>query len=80
LASFSSQVEEKKINQRKKNHREKKKCKEGRELSFKLPFYPLFFGSHFCLPTFALLFQTLSLDMFLFSSRKKEKKTKKKKQ
>jgi hypothetical protein len=52
--------------QRKKNHREEKKCKEGRELSFKLSFCPF---------TSALLFQTLSPDIFFFSSRRKEKKT-----
>jgi hypothetical protein len=37
LASSSSQVEGKKRKtQRKKNHRGKKKCKEGRELTFLL--------------------------------------------
>jgi len=65
----------------KKNHIEKKKCKEGKELSFKLSLCPLTFGSHFCPPASALPFQTLSLGIFFFSSRRKEKKreTKKKK-
>jgi hypothetical protein len=49
LASFSSQEEEKKRKQRKKNHRKEKKCKEGRELSFKLPLCLLTFGSRFYL-------------------------------
>jgi hypothetical protein len=37
---------------KKKNHREEKKCREGKELSFKLLFYPHFWflllPSHFC--------------------------------
>jgi len=57
----------------KKNHRKEKKCKEGRELSFKLPFYPFIFGSRFCPPTVVLLFQTFSPRIFFFSSTKKEK-------
>jgi hypothetical protein len=43
LASSYSQAKEKK-----KNHGEEKKCRERRELSFKLLFYLLTFGSHFC--------------------------------
>jgi len=67
-------------NKRKKQKpRKKKKCREGRELSFKLPFCPLTFGSCLCLPTSTLLFQTLSLGIFFFSTRRKEKQTKKKK-
>jgi hypothetical protein len=57
MASSSFQVEEKK-----KNHKEEKKCKEGKELSFKLPCCPL---------TSALLFQTLFPSIFFFSSRGK---------
>jgi len=64
---------------RKKKTIEKKKyAKKGRELTFKLLFCPFTFGSRFCLLTFALLFQTLSLSIFFFSSKKKnnaEKKT-----
>jgi len=49
LASFSSQTKEKKRKTKKKNHREEKKCKEGREFSFKLPLCPVTFNSRFCL-------------------------------
>jgi hypothetical protein len=73
LASSTFQVEENKTKQRKKTI-EKKKCKEGRELSFKLSFCLLTFGSCFYPPISALLFQMLSLDIFFFSSRRKEKK------
>jgi hypothetical protein len=45
LASFSSQVEEK---GEKKTHREEKKCRKRRELSFQFPFCPFTFGSCFC--------------------------------
>jgi len=38
---FSSKRKEK------KNHGEKKKCNERKELSFKLPLCPLIFGSRF---------------------------------
>jgi hypothetical protein len=58
---------------KKKKHR-KKKCREGRELAFKLPFYPLTFGFCFYPPTSALLFQTLSFGIFFFLSKKKKKK------
>jgi hypothetical protein len=51
-----------------------KKCKERRELSFKLPLCPFTFGSPFCPPAFTLLFQTLSRGNFFFSSKRKEKK------
>jgi hypothetical protein len=64
----------------KQNHREEKRCKEGGELSFKLPFCALTFGSCFYPPAFAFLFQTFSLGIFLFSRRREgKKKTKKKK-
>ncbi len=46
----------KKKTQEKKNHREEKKCKEGKELTFKLPLCPFTFGSHFYPPPFALPF------------------------
>jgi len=69
LASSSSQAKEKKKNIKKKNHSEENKCREERELTFKLPFYPLIFGSYFCPPAFALLFQALSFDIFFFSNR-----------
>ncbi len=75
LASFSSQTKEKK---RKKNHREEKKCREGRELSFKLPFYLFTFDSRFYLPTSTLLFQTLSWHLLVLKQKKK-KITKKRK-
>jgi hypothetical protein len=52
---------------------QKKKPKEGRKLTFKLPFCPLTFGSHFCLPVFALPFQVFSLGIFFLSSKKKKK-------
>jgi preprotein translocase subunit YajC len=63
---------------KKKTIEKKKKCKEGKKFSFKLPLYLLTFGSHFCPPTFALLFQTLSLGIFFFSNRRRKKKQKKK--
>ncbi len=44
-----------------------------------LLFCPFTFGSRFCLLTFALLFQALSLSIFFFSSKKKKKNEKKKK-
>jgi hypothetical protein len=69
LASSSSQVEEKKKNTKKKNHSEENKCREGKELTFKLLFYPFIFGSYFCPPVFALSFQALSLNIFFFSNR-----------
>jgi preprotein translocase subunit YajC len=76
LASFSSRTKEKK-NKEKKNHREENKCEKGREFSLKLPVCIFIFGSRLYLPTSTLLFQTLSLGTFFFSSRRKEKKTKK---
>jgi hypothetical protein len=46
LLTSSSQAEKKKKNtKKKKTHREKKICKKRRELTFKLPLYPLTFGS-----------------------------------
>jgi uncharacterized membrane protein len=59
------------IIQGKKTQR-KKRCRKGRQFSFKLPLYPLTFGSYFYPFVFALMFQTLSLNIFFFSSRKKK--------
>jgi hypothetical protein len=78
LAFFSFCLKREKKH-KEKNHREEKICREGREPTFKLPFCPLNFGFHFCPPIFALLFQAFSLSIFLFSSRRKEKKTQRKK-
>jgi len=64
---------------KKKNHIEEKICRERKELTFKLPFCPLIFGSHFYLPTFAFPFQVFSFSIFFFSRRRKEKKNTKKK-
>jgi preprotein translocase subunit YajC len=61
----------------KKNHIEKKKCKERREFSFKLLLCSLTFGSRFCPPTSTLLFQILSPSIFLFFSSRRKKKLKK---
>jgi hypothetical protein len=72
-SSFQAKID-KQIN----NHRKEKKCKEGRELSFKLSLCPPTFGFHFYPPTFALLFQTISPSIFFFSNKRKEKETKKK--
>jgi len=44
----------------------KKKPREGRELTFKPSLYLFIFGSRFCLPVFALLFQMLSHGIFFF--------------
>jgi len=57
----------------------KKKPKEGRELTFKLPFCLLTFGSRFCFPIFALPFHVLSPGIFFLSSSKKKKTQRKKK-
>jgi hypothetical protein len=75
---FSCKIKQNK-SKKKKNHGGEKKCREGRVLSFKLPFCLLSFGSHFYPATSALLFQRLSLGIFFFSSRRKRNKTKKKK-
>jgi hypothetical protein len=56
----------------------KKKPKEERELTFKLSFCLLTFGSHFCLPVFVLPFHVLSLGIFFLSSSRKKKHKKKK--
>jgi len=73
---FSSRRKEK------KNHRKEKKCKEGRELTFKLSFCLLTFDSRFCPPIFAFSIQALSpchlLLLLLFKQKKKKKKTQKK--
>jgi len=71
LTSFFYQVEGK------KNHREKKNAKKGREFTFKLLFCPFTFGSRFCFITFAFLFQALSLSIFFFSSKKEKQRRKK---
>jgi len=62
----------------KKNHRKEKKCKEGRELNFKLLICPLIFGSCFCFPAFAFLLLPFRFKHFLIasSSQTKEKKEK----
>jgi Na+/H+ antiporter NhaD/arsenite permease-like protein len=78
LASYFFQAEENKKTQ-KKNHKKEKICREGRELTFKLLFCPLTFGSCFCSPNFALSFQALSLGIFFFSSGRKKRKTPEKK-
>jgi hypothetical protein len=70
VASSSSSQTQRRQNTQENN---KKKPREGRELTFKLLLCPLTFGSHFCPPTIAHLFQTLSFGIFLFSSRKKTK-------
>jgi hypothetical protein len=57
LASSSSHAEEKKT--KKKNHREENKCREGRELSFKLPL---------CLFTFAFPLLPFCFKRFLMAS------------
>jgi len=57
----------------------KKKPKEGREFTFKLPFCLFTFGSRFCLPIFALPFHVLSPSIFFLSSNKKKKTQRKKK-
>jgi hypothetical protein len=61
MSSFSSQT------QRKQNTKENKikKPKEGRELTFKLTFCLLIFGSHFCPPAFALLLLSFHFKCFL---------------
>jgi preprotein translocase subunit YajC len=69
----------KKKHTKKKDHREENICRERRELTFKLPFCPLTFGSHFCCQAFELLFQMLCCGIFFFSSIRKEKKHKEKK-
>jgi hypothetical protein len=62
LASSSSQAK------KKKKKTKKKKCRKRKALSFKLPLYPLNFGSCFSLPTFALMFQMFSYSIFFFSN------------
>jgi len=69
MESSSSQTKEKKREKKKKNYKEEKKCKEGKEFSFKLPCCPFIFGSrvafsflvpvlpfHFWLPCRPLIF------------------------
>jgi hypothetical protein len=70
LASSSFQVEEKE----KKPHKKEKKCKERKELSFKLLLCPLTFGSHFY-PFVSNVFSW----HFLLLKQKGEKKTQRKK-
>jgi hypothetical protein len=59
--------------QRKRNLKKENKCREGKEISFKLSLYPLIFGSRFCPLTSSLLFQTFFHGIFFFSSKKKNK-------
>jgi hypothetical protein len=67
---FSSRRKEK------KNHREGKKCKEGRDLTFKLSFCPFIFGSHSWCPVSALSFQALSpWHLLLLKQTKRKKKS-----
>jgi len=61
---------------KKKNHREEKNAKKGRSFPLKSHSALSPFGSHFWLLTYALLFQTLSPDIFFFSSKKKQKNKK----
>jgi Na+/H+ antiporter NhaD/arsenite permease-like protein len=75
LTSSSFQLQEEK--KEKKNHKEEKKCRKGKELSFNLLLCFLIFGSCFYLHTFGLLFQTLFLGIFFFLRKKKKKKKKK---
>jgi len=76
LGTFFSNIRKKKP-QRKKNHR-KKKCRKGRELTFKLPLCLLIIGYRFYPPTFALSFQVFYSCIFFFSSKRKKKKHKEK--
>jgi len=71
---FSSR---KKNTKKKKTIRKKKLCREGRELTFKLLFCLLTFGSRFYYLVFALSFQALSLGIFFSSKRKKNRKEQK---
>jgi hypothetical protein len=74
--SSSSQGDEKK----EKTIEKKKKCKEGKELTFKLSLCPFTFGFCVWLLIFALSFQVFSpWHLFLFKQKKIKKKTKKKK-
>jgi len=75
---FSSRRKEKKRKE-KKNDKEEKKCREGKEVTFKLLLYPFIFSSYFCLLASALSFQAFSPDIFFFSNRRKKKKNTKKK-
>jgi hypothetical protein len=65
--------------EKKNPHREKKKCREGRAFSSKLPLRPFIFGSCFYLPTSVLLFQTFSHGIFFFLNKRKKRKTQRKK-
>jgi hypothetical protein len=71
LASFFSQEEEKK--KKKKTIGRKKKCKERKELTFKLLLCPFIFGFHFWLHASAFSFQAL-FPWASFSSQVEEKK------
>jgi hypothetical protein len=64
---------------KKKNHKEEKICREGREFTFKFLFCLLTFVFHFCPPAFALPFQAFSPSIFFFSNKRKEKKRHRKK-
>ncbi len=69
---LSSRRKEKKRKE-KKTIEKKKICKERRELTFKLLFCPLIFGSGFCPLAFSLSFQVLSPRTFFFSNKRKKK-------
>jgi Na+/H+ antiporter NhaD/arsenite permease-like protein len=70
LASSSSQAKEKK-----KKKKKKQKCKEGKELTFKLSLGLLIFGSCFWPLVSALLFQALSpWHLFFFQVEENQKK------
>jgi len=57
--------------------RKEKKCREGKELSFKLLLYPFTLCSCFCPLASTCLFQTLSHGIFFFLNRLKKNKEKK---
>jgi hypothetical protein len=73
------QKKKKEKHKEKQIHKKKKNCRKGRELTFKLHFYPFIFGSCFYPPAFTLSFQVLSPYIFFFSNRRKKTHTKKKK-
>ncbi len=74
---FSSR--RKKRKQTKKKQIEEKKCKEGRELTFKLSLYPLTLAPAFGLLFLPYCFKCFLLGICFFSSKRKEKKHKEKK-
>ncbi len=68
-------LKQEKQKNKEKNHREEKKCKEERELSFKLLLCPFTFGSRF----YPFVSNTFSWHLLLFKHKKKKKKQRKKK-